>query len=270
MDSKRNIIIKMEKKHIKYNDLLDQLFDQWEREYSNAEKERFCRDGLLYKSDYSININALWEESSIRILFLLKDNPDGAQDVRNWLIDKQRGDENRLLKNTFIKNIAYVFFGLIKVNEGVRLGYSDVKKKESEVLETWNRKPFALMECKKNAGGSEVSLQEMRKAFNDYKVYLSKEIDILKPTVIICCDGEDSQYDFITKEYFVGENYEEKKYYHPEYKEKLECCLRLYRDKVFVIKSYHPSYRGDASRIYERVISPFGALMEELKKRNNG
>ena len=86
-----------------------------------------------------------------------------------------------------------MFFGLIKVSEGCRLGYSDVKEKASEVIETWNTKPFALMECKKNAGGSEVSLQEMRKAFTDYKVYLSKEIDILRPTIIVCCDGEDSQ-----------------------------------------------------------------------------
>ena len=260
----------MDKKFINYNVLLDSLFDQWKNEYKAVEKERFCRDGLLYKANKSGDINALWELSQIRVLFLLKDNPDGAQDVRNWLIDEQRGEENRLLKNTFIKNIAYMFFGLIKVNEGCRLGYSDVKEKESGVIETWNTMPFALMECKKNAGGPEVSLQEMRKALTDYKVYLSKEIDILRPTIIVCCDGEDSQYDFITKDYFAGEKFEEKKYYHPAYKEKLECCIRLYHEKVFVIKSYHPSYRGDASRIYERVISPFGALMEELKNRNNG
>jgi hypothetical protein len=142
-----------------------------------------------------------------------------------------------------------------------------MKTKMQDVIREWNTTPFALIECKKNAGGSTVSLQEMKNAFKDYGNFISKELDILKPNVLICCDGEDSQYDFVTKEYLSGSKFEEKKYYHPAYKEKLECCIRYYENEnIYVIKSYHPSYRGDASRIYERVISPFGGLFQKLKE----
>ena len=259
------------KRQINYNKQLDALFDKWETQYAPAEKEKFCRDGLLYKFDKARDINALWEESSIRVLFLLKDNPHGKQDVRNWLIDEHRGEENRLLKNDFIRNIALLFYGIIQASRENRLGYSNiVDNKMTEVIDIWNKEPFALMECKKNAGGPEVSLQEMRKAFKDFGKYINEEIDILRPNVIVCFDGEDSQYDYITTIYFEGSEYEEKKFYHPAYKAKLECCLRYYlNEKVVVIKSYHPSYRGDASRIYERVISPFGWLLQHIKESKN-
>ena len=256
-------------RHINYNELLDALFEQWEDSYEQAEKDRFCRDGLLLKANPSLNINELWENSPLRVAFLLKDNPHGGQDIRGWLIDEKNGSINQNLENDFIKNIALIFYGILKTSQGQRYGYSEVMKtKMQDVIREWNTTPFALIECKKNAGGSIVSLQEMKNAFKDYGNFISKELDILKPNVLICCDGEDSQYDFVTKEYLSCSKFEEKKYYHPAYKEKLECCIRYYENEnIYVIKSYHPSYRGDASRIYERVISPFGGLINALKKK---
>ena len=44
-------------RHINYNELLDALFEQWEDSYEQAEKDRFCRDGLLLKANPSLNIN---------------------------------------------------------------------------------------------------------------------------------------------------------------------------------------------------------------------
>ena len=273
LDSKRDFVNSENmNRHINYNELLDALFEQWEDSYEQAEKDRFCRDGLLLKANPSLNINELWENSPLRVAFLLKDNPHGGQDVRGWLIDEKNGSINQNLENDFIKNIALIFYGILKTSQGQRYGYSEVvKTKMQDVIREWNTTPFALIECKKNAGGSIVSLQEMKNAFKDYGNFISKELDILKPNVLICCDGEDSQYDFVTKEYLSCSKFEEKKYYHPAYKEKLECCIRYYENEnIYVIKSYHPSYRGDASRIYERVISPFGGLINALKKKRNG
>ena len=182
-------------RHINYNELLNALFKQWEDSYEQTEKGRFCRDGLLLKANPSLNINELWENSPLRVAFLLKDNPDGGQDIRGWLIDEENGSINQNLENDFIKNIALIFYGILEASQGQRYGYSEVvKTKMQDVIQEWNTKPFALIECKKNAGGSTVSLQEMRNAFNDYGNFISKELDILKPNVLICCDGEDSQF----------------------------------------------------------------------------
>ena len=32
---------------VKYNDLLDDLFDKWENQLPEEHKEKFCRDGLM-------------------------------------------------------------------------------------------------------------------------------------------------------------------------------------------------------------------------------
>lgn len=115
-------------RHINYNELLDALFEQWEDSYEQAEKDRFCRDGLLLKANPSFNINELWENSPLRVAFLLKDNPHGGQDIRGWLIDEKNGSINQNLENDFIKNIALIFYGILKTSQGQRYGYSEVMK----------------------------------------------------------------------------------------------------------------------------------------------
>ena len=178
---------------------LDELFKEWLKQ--NADKvnaEGFCKDGIMlkaYKAEKSID--TLWDESSRRVMFVLKDKntPDGG-DTRLWFLDGVHGEEVRNLrggdvaKTGFLPNIARILYGLTM--ETIGFDQLDMNK----VIEVWNTIPFAFMEAKKTAGKSSVSNEEMVSALEEGDGdLLMKEIEILNPTIIVCCDAEDSQFD---------------------------------------------------------------------------
>jgi hypothetical protein len=156
-----------------------------------------------------------------------------------------------------------MLYGLMITKKGYRLGYSEVSEtKMDEVKKMWNSTPFALVETKKQAGKPSVTKEEMESAIRQDNLFLIKEIDILKPNIIVCCDAENTQFDFITQTYFKGRDAIIWQYDFPTNK-RIKCCLYYYdKDNVVVIQSYHPTRLGkDDWMVYERVISPFGTLM---------
>lgn len=260
---------------MRYNNLLDELFKRWMMELSDEQKLLFCKDGLMVKAEQPFDfVDEKWEKSERRIMFLLKDKntPDG-DDTRLWLIDQKNGVNNRRLsggnvgRTGFLPNIARLFYGLLNTNTNYRVTFDEVKKsKKEEVIKVWNVEPFAFIETKKLAGYSSVSHEEMQMALEHDKAFLKEEIDILRPNIIVCCDADDSQFDFITQRYFTGIEAEKIEYAYPDAKMK-KCCLWYYpTKKVAVIKSYHPSRLGKADwMIFERVISPFHELVKKIK-----
>lgn len=259
---------------MRYNNLLDELFSRWMLELSEEQKALFCKDGLMVKADQSFEfVDEKWEKAQRRVMFLLKDKntPDG-DDTRLWLIDQKNGENNRRLsggnvgRTGFLPNIARLFYGLLNTNTNHRVTFNEVKKtKKEEVKRVWNVEPFAFIETKKLAGYSSVSHKEMLMAMERDEVFLKEEIDILRPNIIICCDSEDSQFNFITQRYFAGQEAEKIEYDYPNAKMK-PCSLWYYPTKqVAVIKSYHPSRLGKTDwTIFERVISPFHELVKKI------
>ena len=252
---------------------LDELFKKWLKQ--NADKvnaEGFCKDGIMlkaYKTEKSID--TLWDESSRRVMFVMKDKntPDGG-DTRLWFLDGVHGEEVRNLmggdvaKTGFLPNIARILYGLTM--ETIGFDQLDMNK----VIEVWNTVPFAFMEAKKTAGKSSVSNEEMVSALEKGDGdLLMKEIEILNPTIIVCCDAEDSQFDYISERFQREELGEiitiDYKYPH---KPHFNCHLRYYPTlNKAVIKSYHPTRIGKAGDwvIYERVISPFRQLLNNYQ-----
>lgn len=203
-------------------------------------------------------------------MFLLKDKntPDG-DDTRLWLVDDRNGLNSRRLaggnvgKTGFLPNLARLLYGLLITQKDVRFGFDEVKKqKMGDVRRFWNNEPFAFVESKKLAGYSSVTSKTVTAAMLRDEVFLKEEIDILSPNIIVCCDADDSQFDFITSRYFAGKVADKIEYSYPDANMK-PCCLWYYStDGVAVIKSYHPSRLGKADwMIYERVISPFHQLV---------
>ena len=150
-------------KYKKYNDLLSELFKQWIENYNEEDRERFCQDGLMLKNDSSLNVDFLWEHSPRRVVFMLKDCPDGTgYDTREILTDKfgtEKGHKNRNLKVKFLRNLAKLLYGLIEMSPLNVDEFNDkyVNKRIPEVVKCWNTKPFAFIESKKLAGGKTVS-----------------------------------------------------------------------------------------------------------------
>ena len=267
MEEARNI------RYGEYNRQLDALFIQWMEALSGEQRKLFCKDGLLVKAGKPLDfVDEKWKNAPRRVAFLLKDKntPDG-DDIRLWLTDKKHGENSRQLsggqvgRTDFLPNIARMLYGLLVTKRNDRLGFDKVQStKMNEVKEMWNNEPFALIETKKLAGYSSVSKSEMQKAIDKDKDFLTRELNILKPNIIICCDADDSQFNFVTQTYLAGKDAKKIEYSYPNANIR-PCCLWYYpTEKVIVIKSYHPTRRGKANwMIYERVISPFHELLKQ-------
>jgi len=258
---------------VKYNDLLDDLFDKWENQLPEEHKEKFCRDGLMRRPSGE-DVNAMWANATRRVAFLLKDkSDDSCDDIRNWLVnDNDNGKYCRELKGGkigrtgFLPNIARMLYGLLNVSsikDNNSLGFDDVKSKIQDVRETWNNSPVALIETKKNAGGKTVSNTVMQNALNRDNNLLKEELDILKANILVCCDAKDSQFDFVTKNYFANQEHSE------VFNNDIKGCIYYYPNKkVAVIKSYHPT-RSKGKRdkmVYERVVCTLIKLLKEYSE----
>jgi len=252
---------------IKYNSLLDSLFECWNDGLDKVSRMKFCKDGIMLKADQTIDVDELWETSSRRIMFLLKDCPDGwGYDTRTMLIDEKNGEANRNLKNTFTKKLAKILYGLYENKGEINDRY--VNEHIDKVKETWNSIPFAFIETKKLAGDKDVSSAEMTYALKKDKLFLAKEIDILRPTIIVCFDGENNIFNYVTQEYFMGvEPSYKNQYKYPD--AKFNCCIYYYeQNNTVVINSFHPSYVEEEWVFLERVLSPFRSLLNNYKPKN--
>ena len=223
-----------------------------------------------------------WFASPIRVAFLLKDQNQGKdgtwdEDINLWLKDVDWEDTNardkwnasakanRNIKNRFLKNIAYILWGLVKADNNDNRCFSETKKRHNEVKEFFNSQPFALIECKKEPGISYLDTKILCHHLDTYGDLLNKELDILHPNIIVCCGGSSEIFKFITKTYykdkdpipFGGEyvledgtdlGFKTQLCYYPD-------------DNVVVIDSFHPKDRKGDWLIFDRVLSPFRSFM---------
>lgn len=262
---------------------LEFLFGRWyERIIQNGGKN-ITKDGIMLQNDKSPEETVqMWIPSPKRVVFLLKDQNQGNddkwdEDIRYWLknvdwkdIEKKEkwnanAAANRNIKNRFIKNIAYILWGLAKADNNGRC-YHEAENHHNEVKSFFNTQPFALVECKKEPGGSSLDENILRKHFDIYGDLLKEEIDILHPNIIVCCDGQGAIFDFVTNSYLKDKEYipfggqyvlDDGTDLH------FETRLRYYpNNKVVVIDSFHPKARGkDNWIIFDRVLSPFRKFM---------
>lgn len=93
---------------------------------------------------------------------MLKDqNQQGMEkwdeDIREWLIDTVNDktesqlkikEANRNLSPRFIRNLAYLLWGLSKADKDNPWWYDEVIKHFDEVKDFFNTQPFAIVECK--------------------------------------------------------------------------------------------------------------------------
>jgi len=273
------------------NQRLNALFKKWKEE-RNYSDDVFVSDGLVYKkatrkikweeevagSEEDLAVEKLWNDSPLRIAFLLKDtNDSGKDDVRKWMVlDTPESEQSRNLaggrvgKTGFLPNIARILYGLryIKQLKGKYTNFEDFKNKyKSQIVEAWKETiPFAFVETKKIAGKKKVDVKVIKDFLDSDGYLLKKELDYLQPNVIVCtCD--DAQFEFITRDYLADEFIEECDKIEYAYDDApfVDCCLWYYQQRnLAVVKSYHPTNRGKIQwTIFERVISPFRKLLEK-------
>ena len=116
---------------------LENLFDEWKDRMKKNGDMNFTKDGILRKKGIpDTKVIETWMASSKRILFLLKDqNQEGGkwdEDIRDWLTVNENTSN---LGSTFLKNIAYILWGLSKADENNDWWYNEVTMHFDEVKE---------------------------------------------------------------------------------------------------------------------------------------
>ena len=265
--------------NINIGDELETLFKEWKDRLGT----HFTKDGVMYRNGKTNEqVEQEWMASPIRVAFLLKDQNQGKygtwdEDINLWLKDvdwkdtnardkwNASAEANRNIKNRFLKNIAYILWGLVGADNNAVRCFTKTEEHHNEVIAFFNSQPFALIECKKEPGVSYLDTKKLCDHLATYGDLLKKELDILHPNIIVCCGGSSEIFKFITKTYykdkdpipFGGEYVLDGK----DYGFKTQLCY--YPDEnVVVIDSYHPkAWRTEDWLIFDRVLSPFRSFM---------
>lgn len=245
---------------------LEDLFIEWHNRMKATDStSHFTRDGLMYNSIPNEQNEDAWFSSPKRVLFLLKDqNQKGGEkwdeDIREWLTDTandtserhQRTKEaNRHLVPRFIRNIAFLLWGLSKADNDNPWWYDEVTKHFDEVKGFFNTQPFAIVECKKQPGSGWLSPKELKRHLCDFADLLKREIEILSPTMIVC--ASHYIYGFVLRMYpqeelISIEGHKEVHYHKPS--------------GTLIFCSYHPSDRKSSTKIYEGVMDHYRVFLK--------
>lgn len=235
---------------------LEEIFKEWYDEIrkNEGDDKKFTKDGIMFNENIPVNeIEDIWKKSSRRVLFLLKDQNQNdekkwSEDIRYWLRvteldrDKEhnkkseqtiiRKEKNKNLQYPFIRKLAYLLWGLSKIDKNNNWYDDEVNKHFDEVKQFFNTQPFALVECKKLPGGGKVKNSEVKRHIKKYGEYLKNEIKVIDPNIIVCMSGNDGHHFLINQLCVNGE---------------LETCsknVHIYREngkETLIIFSYHPS-----------------------------
>lgn len=270
-----------------YNADLNNLFDKWIASYGADKAHLFCKDGLVVKhkeEDSGYDINEKWRDAERRIMFIVKDCPDGwGYDTRRLMVGYE-GDEKsqenafktRNLKGRtgYFKNIARLLYGLWHMtddNKGKEL--NDQAYNDASIIQAFNDIPFAYVEAKKLAGGKNCSSVTLRKILEQDGTFLAMEIDILQPNIIVCCDQNGNIFNSVVKNCFQDRiPCEDAKWdyvfeFEDGRKGDFGCKLYYYREEgVLLFQSYHPTRLGKADwKITEKIFSPFRRFFDSYR-----
>ncbi|MCQ2199041.1 MAG: hypothetical protein MJZ19_04890 [Paludibacteraceae bacterium] len=255
------------------NEELEKIFVVWKNKLKeNGDGEFFTKDGILRQNNKSDEqIEQEWFSSSKRILILLKDqNQYGElkwdEDIRDWLKDTETDNsrvleqkqKNRNLEIQFTKRIAFLLWGLSKMDEGCKWWCNEVVMHIDEVKKFFNTQPFALVECKKVPGGGFLNDRTLKKHLQRYGALLKNEIDILNPNIVVCTSPYI--YDFVVSSFpkesiftIDGHN-----------------SIRISKDgqkETIILCSYHPSVRKSDEYFYEGVMDHYREYIQRFTEK---
>lgn len=250
---------------VDYNEKLNSLFEKWKKQAKNNGHTGFCGDGLMYrgkkwetedggKTYYGKsrgNENTLWFNAEKRVLFLLKDtNNNPNHDMREF----SPGGNDRSIAFHY-KNIAYWFFGLLSFQENKVA--PEFKKLDfwKDVFPLFDTQPYAIVNCKKESGGSNLSNVTLKEHMELYVDFIKEEIEILDPDIIVCGGGQSAIKNFVKEHVYTDiekiSNNNNWIYYSKK------------SNKV-VIDSYHPSYWGASQEeIYTRMMNAYKEFLSK-------
>lgn len=194
------------------NSQLKALFKRWKEK---SPSEYFIEDGLMMTPGRNSNETEIeWKQSNLRIAFLVKDNNQECDEEGSdssttcWftkhpnLLDLKSDPPYR---PTFFKNIANLLYGFSHTPKTAP-SYENTKSHLDEVKKCLREMPFAIIESKKQPGGSKISDKELKQNLEKYGTkelketgFLKQELLILKPNIVVCMGGPI--FEFLKEEF---------------------------------------------------------------------
>ena len=201
----------------------ERILEEWRKSYVDTNQstypdcsnldEYFALDGIMFKGEivpYSKKYtngdtifrwkreqnkekeNELWTNAPLRILYLTKDqntSGDVAWDVRSesfrYPDERYKPDEKCLYTQcVFFRNLVYSLFGIFKTTADHPRNYDFTNE---EALECADEQIFARINCKKEVGWDRCYDIDLKKAIENDKIILKRQIENLDADIFICC-----------------------------------------------------------------------------------
>lgn len=265
------------------------LFKDWYERTKDIGKDskdgdgHYCLvcDGIMRKRGKSEEeIENEWERDEKRIAILIKDEnqkeKDGApwaDDTRNWLIPlntddtpkkKRQKTRNWNVSSKFLKNIAQIVWGIKKAKPVSNLDdlipNTVIYTHFENIQKSFREEPFALIECKKQAGKASIDDDVLQEYLDAYRKLLYEELDILQPHIFVCTN--ERIYKFV-QEYLTKDGTQITHVPSLEKVGEYEASVTLHLpSKSVILCSYHPSARMSYEDFYDGVLKHYYAFVQ--------
>ena len=110
--------------------------------------------------------------------------------------------------------------------------------------------PFAYDNCKKEAGGTSINLNTLLHHMELFKEYLTEQVHILNPDIIVCGGGSSTIKDFVVNNLYTGAKAINTWMYYDEQNRKL------------IVDSYHPSHRISGEEMYTKMMAKYKEFLD--------
>jgi len=161
---------------------LQDLFAGWRINYGHA-GATFCADGLIGEDERA------WLRAEPRILFLSKEtnDRDGVMAASGYDLCRLLRDSHEFRQNvkTFERTLAAWSLGLQSRRAGRRLSYDQANENAESAAAAF--RASAVMNLKKQPGRAQCKVRELISAAERDRFWIEREIEILSPTVVVCC-----------------------------------------------------------------------------------
>lgn len=252
----------------------DSILQKWKEhnEKAGENPERFALDGIMFRGEidqYFTNENErysnpekeneLWENAPVRYLFLTKDQNAGDEEEKEaWDVRSETGRSNTdscSIRSRFYRNLMYILYGLINSTDTL-CGYEDFTNEQA--IQAYDSAPLARINVKKQAGGSSIDNNTLKKCIERDKEFLIEQISALDADVLICCGYSESIEDtgniilnFLIKNIYNFTRINEWIYYDD-------------KTKKVAINAWHLSYIGiSQQKFYEGLVTAYHKFIIE-------
>lgn len=237
---------------------------EWQSLYekNGGDGDSFCFDGLMFRGKKSRDEcnhwihecgdkdNELWNKVPIRVLYLTKDQPKAAWDLRKEAYHHPNSeyDDNKLWRRyAFHRNLVRSMYGLIKTTPESFMEFEDID--ESKALKFSDTYPYARINCKKEAGNDDCQNGVLIESMEKYSELLIKQISNLDADIIICCGHQQNENVILKFLNTHGYNFEETD-------KDSDVYYDSKRNKI-AIDAYHLSFCYNEKDYYNEIVKTY-------------